>query len=48
MTALKPIPPKKMVVILLRLGFQLDRQRGSHAYYKHTDGPQRRYSDARG
>ena len=38
MTALAPIPPKKMVAILLRLGFKFDRQKGSHAYYKHADG----------
>ena len=32
MTALNPISPKKMVAILLRLGFEFDRQKGSHAY----------------
>ena len=38
MTGLTVIPPKKMAAILRRLGFELDRQRGSHAYYKHPDG----------
>ena len=38
MTAITVIPSKKMVAILRRLGFELDRQRGSHAYYKHADG----------
>jgi predicted RNA binding protein YcfA (HicA-like mRNA interferase family) len=38
MTAMTVIPAKKMVSILLRLGFEFDRQRGSHAYYKHRDG----------
>ncbi len=38
MTALTVIPPKTMVAILRRSGFELDHQRGSHAYYKHPDG----------
>lgn len=38
MTALTVIPAKKMAAILRRLGFQLVRQRGSHAYYSHSDG----------
>ena len=38
MTRLTVIPPKQMVAILRRLGYELDRQRGSHAYYKHPDG----------
>ena len=38
MTRITVIPSKKMVAILLRLGFEFDRQRGSHAYYKHPDG----------
>lgn len=38
MTPLTVIPSKKMVAILRRLGFKLDRQRGSHAHYKHPDG----------
>jgi len=32
------ISPKKMTAILRQLGFTLDRQRGSHAYYRHEDG----------
>jgi predicted RNA binding protein YcfA (HicA-like mRNA interferase family) len=38
MTALTVISAKKMVTILRKLGFILDRQRGSHAFYKHADG----------
>jgi predicted RNA binding protein YcfA (HicA-like mRNA interferase family) len=38
MTAITVIPPKKMAAILRHIGFELDRQRGSHAYYKHPDG----------
>ena len=38
MTALTVISPKKMASLLCKLGFTLDRQRGSHAYYKHDDG----------
>jgi predicted RNA binding protein YcfA (HicA-like mRNA interferase family) len=38
MTAVTVIPAKKMVAILRKLGFELDRQKGSHAYYKHSDG----------
>ena len=38
MTAITVVSAKKMVAILRRLGFELDRQRGSHAYYKHPDG----------
>lgn len=38
MTRLTAVPAKKIVSILHHLGFQLVRQRGSHAYYKHPDG----------
>ena len=38
MTAITVISAKRMAAILRRLGFDLDRQRGSHAYYKHADG----------
>lgn len=38
MTGLIVISPKKMAAVLRKLGFELDRQRGSHAYYKHPDG----------
>jgi len=32
------VSSKKMAAILRSLGFELVRQRGSHAYYKHPDG----------
>ncbi|MCX6377803.1 MAG: type II toxin-antitoxin system HicA family toxin [Armatimonadetes bacterium] len=38
MTAITPISAKRMTAVLRRLGFELLRQRGSHAYYKHPDG----------
>ena len=38
MTAINVVSPKKMAAILRSLGFQLIRQRGSHAYFKHPDG----------
>jgi len=38
MTRLTVVPAKKMAAILRSLGFELVRQRGSHAYYRHPDG----------
>ena len=38
MTSISPIPAKKMAAILRHLGFTLVRQRGSHAFYRHSDG----------
>lgn len=38
MTSITVIHPKKMAAILKKLGFRLERQKGSHAYYKHPDG----------
>ena len=38
MSRLIPISPKKMEKILLNLGFQRVRQKGSHIFYKHSDG----------
>jgi len=29
---------KKMEKVLLRLGFAMVRQKGSHVFYRHTDG----------
>jgi predicted RNA binding protein YcfA (HicA-like mRNA interferase family) len=34
----KPARPKKVVKHLVRNGFMLIRQRGSHAHYRHPDG----------
>lgn len=38
MTILTVISAKNMTALLRKLGFHLDRQRGSHAYYVHPDG----------
>lgn len=38
MTSVSPIPAKTMAAILKKLGFTLVRQRGSHAFYRHSDG----------
>jgi predicted RNA binding protein YcfA (HicA-like mRNA interferase family) len=38
MSRLRPIPQRKLIRILERLGFVKIRQRGSHAFYKHQDG----------
>ena len=38
MTRLKPIAPKKLEKILIRLGFRPVRQKGSHVFYSHPDG----------
>jgi len=35
---LKLINSKKMEKLLLRLGFEKVRQKGSHAFYRHADG----------
>lgn len=35
---LKPLPTKKVVQILERLGFEKIRQRGSHIFFRHPDG----------
>lgn len=34
------IKPKRLVAILIRFGFVLVRQKGSHAFYRHPDGRQ--------
>lgn len=38
MTKLVTISPKKMEKILKKLGFTLIRQKGSHAFFQHSDG----------
>ena len=38
MTKLVVISPAKMAKILEKLGFRLVRQKGSHAFYQHSDG----------
>lgn len=38
MTKLVIISPAKMAKLLEKLGFKLIRQKGSHAFYQHTDG----------
>ncbi len=38
MTKLVTISPQKMEKILKKLGFNLVRQKGSHAFFQHSDG----------
>jgi predicted RNA binding protein YcfA (HicA-like mRNA interferase family) len=38
MTRLPIVDFKTMEKILLRLGFQVVRQKGSHVFYRHADG----------
>jgi len=38
MTRLPIVDSKTMEKVLLRLGFKLLRRRGSHAFYRHSDG----------
>lgn len=38
MARLTPLPARRVVRALEKLGFQFDHQRGSHASYKHPDG----------
>jgi len=35
---LKPLPTKRVIQILGRLGFEKIRQRGSHIFFRHPDG----------
>ena len=35
---LRPLPSKKIIGILRRLGFKKVRQRGSHVFFRHPDG----------
>jgi len=36
--SLRPLPAKKIVKILKKIGFETVRQRGSHLILKHPDG----------
>jgi predicted RNA binding protein YcfA (HicA-like mRNA interferase family) len=38
MSRLAPIPPRELQALLIRLGFRLIRQKGSHAFWQHDDG----------
>lgn len=38
MSKLKLVDAGKMEKVLLRLGFEKVRQKGSHAFYRHPDG----------
>jgi predicted RNA binding protein YcfA (HicA-like mRNA interferase family) len=38
MARLAPLPARQVIRALEKLGFQLQRQRGSHASYAHPDG----------
>ncbi|MGC8719447.1 MAG: type II toxin-antitoxin system HicA family toxin [Thermodesulforhabdaceae bacterium] len=38
MTRLPVVDFKTMEQVLLRLGFQAVRQKGSHVFYRHSDG----------
>lgn len=38
MSRLTPLPARQVIRALEKLGFEFQRQRGSHASYKHLDG----------
>jgi predicted RNA binding protein YcfA (HicA-like mRNA interferase family) len=38
MTRLPIVDFKRMEKVLLKLGFQAERQKGSHVFYRHPDG----------
>lgn len=38
MARLRPLPPRKVIEILEKLGFQRVRQKGSHLFLRHPDG----------
>ncbi|MBU7010081.1 MAG: type II toxin-antitoxin system HicA family toxin [Theionarchaea archaeon] len=38
MTRLRPLPSRKVIKILEKLGFQRVRQKGSHLFLRHPDG----------
>ena len=38
MTRLRPLPSRRVIKILERLGFQRVRQKGSHLFLRHPDG----------
>ena len=35
---LKPLPPDKIIKALVKIGFRVMRQKGSHVFLKHPDG----------
>ncbi len=39
MSRLRPLPPRKVEKVLHSLGWELIRQSGSHAIFKHPDFP---------
>ena len=38
MSKLSPLPARKMIQVLEMLGFEPVRQKGSHIFYRHSDG----------
>lgn len=38
MSKLPMITAKELIIILLKLGFRLKRQKGSHKFFQHKDG----------
>ena len=36
--SLKPLPARKVVKVLVKIGFKAVRQRGSHVVFKRSDG----------
>lgn len=38
MSKLSPLKAREVIMILRQLGFQKVRQKGSHAFFSHTDG----------
>lgn len=38
MSKLKPVSARKLIRILIKLGFVKIRQKGSHAFFQHPDG----------
>ncbi|MEM3041654.1 MAG: type II toxin-antitoxin system HicA family toxin [Nitrososphaerota archaeon] len=36
--SLKPVPASKVIKVLAKLGFRVERRRGSHVVLKHPDG----------
>jgi predicted RNA binding protein YcfA (HicA-like mRNA interferase family) len=38
MDNLRPLKPKELTRAIVKLGFHLIRQKGSHAVYRHDDG----------
>lgn len=38
MSKLPRITAKELVKVITKMGFQFDRQRGSHMFFKHPDG----------